>query len=241
MKKRLVIIFLVLIVIGIILGFIYYNKQNSVKSLKIRFSPTSEYFLENSYVEFEVKKGDLKKLSKYISRVYSDQCDCSYLVQAQLIVNDDYIIELGDTDIGWKKPLDGSTNGGQIKIPDGLYDAVKKVIEEYQKNDADKYVMFSLESKALKCLSPVLYVYNNNTYEMYKATRDENDVPVIMNKGKYNYDIDLILKGNMDKHEVYSNATYILKDSNGKEHWLNDYEPLEAFLKSIDVNINICG
>ena len=241
MKKRLVIIFLALIVVGIVFGFIYYNAQNSIKSLKIRFSPISELFLEDSYVEFEVKGKDLKKISKYVSKVRSTECDCAYLIGAQLIVNDDYIIELGDTDIGWKKPFDGSTNGGQIKIPDGLYDAVKKVIEEYQKSDVDKYVMFSLESKALKCLSPVLYVYNNNTYEIYKATRDENGSLVLMKKGKFNYDIDLILKGDMDKHEVYSNTTYILKDSNGKEHWLKDYEPIDAFLKSIDVNINICG
>lgn len=103
--------------------------------------------------------------------------------------------------------------------------------------EAKKKLLFSLESTLLKCPSPILKVYDDNTYELYDTNRSEN---TLSKSGTYNYNINNILN-DIGQYEVDSDTTMILTDSDGYSHYLNNYEPLNQFLKSINIDINRCS
>ena len=83
-----------------------------------------------------------------------------------------------------------------------------------------------------------LYVYDDNTYEYYYTYSSDNK-ELIPKKGTYNYDTNLILN-NITNYEVDTISSYALTDSENQLHILADYEPLEEFLESININIHIC-
>lgn len=118
---------------------------------------------------------------------------------------------------------------------------LNEIIFKLDGNNNKKELVFSLKSTNLKCLSPSLEVYNDNTYELFATIRDENDSLVTIKKGTYNYNLDLILNDNISNYLVDSDSAHILIDGDGKEYRLDVYEPLDTFLKSIDVNIDVCG
>ena len=108
--------------------------------------------------------------------------------------------------------------------------------------ESRKKLLFSVESHLLKCPSPILKVYNDNTYELYdyiSVNSDEDNI-VPPKTGKYDYDVDKI----MDRIESFENKddfNLILTESDETIHYLKDYKPLEEFLKSIDVDLHRCA
>lgn len=119
------------------------------------------------------------------------------------------------------------------------FDTIKNINKLLTKfDDYNKELVFSLESRMLKCPSPTLYVYNDGTYEYY-YTHSSNNKELIPKKGTYNYDTNLILN-NIANYEVDTTSSYALTDNGNKLHILADYKPLEDFLTSIDINIHTC-
>ena len=105
----------------------------------------------------------------------------------------------------------------------------------------EKNLLFKLESTMLKCPSPVLYVYDDNTYEYYyKIVVGEDNSLNNPSVGNYSYDVKKILNnipelpdGKLSAYKLeYNNDFYLIPDN---------YSYLRDFLESIDINIHSCG
>lgn len=108
------------------------------------------------------------------------------------------------------------------------------------KKEEKKQLVFSLKSMMLKCPSPTLYVYDNNTYEYY-YTYSTNDQELIPKTGSYNYDLYSITS-NLSKYVAEEYGDYEYRDKNNKVYSLtNSFKQLNEFLKSIDVRIHVCA
>ena len=116
----------------------------------------------------------------------------------------------------------------------------KKIINNTKTHfdNDDKNLVFKLESRMLKCLSPTLYVYDNNTYEYY-YTYTSSGKKLIPKKGTYNYDINLILN-NITELKEDEIGSYYLIDSNNNGYSLAYNEQLDNFLNLIDINMHRC-
>ena len=117
---------------------------------------------------------------------------------------------------------------------------IKEILNQYDKFDIfnihKRQLLFTVQSTYIKCQTPIIYVYNDNTYE-YFYTHSTNGKDLIPKRGIYDSNPNLILN-NLTQCEVDSPGMYLLKD--GQEHYLTNCQPLEDFLKSINLEMHRC-
>lgn len=117
-------------------------------------------------------------------------------------------------------------------------DTIKEIKGLLNEIDNDgKKLLFTVTSNNLKCPSPTLYVYSDNTYEYYNTYSPKGE-KVKPKKGEYTFSTDLILK-NIGEFEDQG-IKYIIEDSNNEKHGFNNYQYLEDFLNEIDIKIDTC-
>ena len=118
-------------------------------------------------------------------------------------------------------------------------DKIKEFAEELEKidNDGERKLLFKVTSHSLKCVSPILYVYNDKTYE-YEDQFSVNGSEVENKTGKYSYDVNKILD-NIKEFEDQG-MTYIIEDSEGVKHGFNSYSYLEEFLNELELKVTTC-
>lgn len=117
---------------------------------------------------------------------------------------------------------------------------IKEMLVKIDGDDIDssnKELLFIVNSNNQKCPSPTLYVYSDNTYELYN-TYSRNGKKIEPKTGEYNYNTNLILQ-NIGEFE--DNGTkYIIEDSNNIKHGFNTYAYLEDFLNETNIKIDTC-
>lgn len=114
---------------------------------------------------------------------------------------------------------------------------IKKLLDEYDTfSNSSKKLLFTISSNYIKCETPKLYVYDDYTYEYY-YTHSTSNKDIIPKKGIYSYNLSLILD-NLMQCEVDGPSMYVLKDE--KTHYLTNCQPLEDFLKSINIEMHRC-
>lgn len=110
-------------------------------------------------------------------------------------------------------------------------------IYSYIINEKERKLLFSLEANTLKCHSPKLYVYDDNSYEYY-YTYSTNNNPLVSKTGTYNYDINTIIDS-IPYNEVDKTLAYTIT-INDENHYISRYDLIDEFLSSIDINLNVC-
>lgn len=112
--------------------------------------------------------------------------------------------------------------------------------EIYMLNSSNIKLLYEFSFYGLNCMTPILRLYDNYTYEYYYTYTVNEQKELIPKVGSYNYDIKSIID-NIDKHERSKYASYIIEDSlNNKYVTSSSNKELKEFLESINVNLSTC-
>lgn len=124
----------------------------------------------------------------------------------------------------------------EIKIMSSIVENQEAYLENIQSEPKLKY---TITYHGLNCQTPILYLYNDNTYEYY-YTFSTNNEKLNPKTGTYNYDITKIIN-NIDKYKEDPTGPYSIKENNGKSYstYITNIE-LQEFLKSINVSLSKC-
>ncbi|MBR4262315.1 MAG: hypothetical protein IKQ35_03015 [Bacilli bacterium] len=116
----------------------------------------------------------------------------------------------------------------------------KSIVEKDEKYlTEEEELVYIISYSGVNCPTPILYLYNDNTYEYYYtfATGYQKPTPKI---GNYNYDINKIIK-NIDKYKEDPSGIYNINELNGKTYkTYSTNAELKEFLNSIDVKLEEC-
>ena len=106
-------------------------------------------------------------------------------------------------------------------------------------NEPKRVVLYKMNYNGIDCLTPTLYLYDDNTYEYYYTFTTEGK-EIIPKTGKYNYDFSKVLK-KIDKYEEDPTGPYIIRTQDDKQYttYITNNE-LKEFLGTIDVIMEKC-
>lgn len=121
-----------------------------------------------------------------------------------------------------------------------IFNSITKNNEAYLNNIASEAKLtYTISYNGIKCPTPTLYLYSDNTYEYYYTFGTDNE-KLIPKTGTYNYDITKIIN-NIDKYEENSFGPYSIKEENGKNYTTyNTNTELQELLKSLDITLEKC-
>lgn len=226
-------------------------QKNAIESILF-----GEYFFEINVETYKYKmEYDKNDELSYIAYFKDDN---SILVK-KLKYNDDYKIvkvetySLNFSEENLKILKDYIENEVKIEDSNIIYkhatlkeyelNIIKSIVENkegYLKDIQDlPKLMYTITYEGIKCDTPTLYLYSNNTYEYYYTYAIGNK-KLIPKTGTYNYDMTKIIN-NIDNYEQDLSGVYIITDNNG-----NNYETyrtnieLQEFLKSLNVTLEKC-
>lgn len=105
--------------------------------------------------------------------------------------------------------------------------------------DNEAKLLYTISYNGLNCMSPVLYLYSDNTYEYYYTFGSSNE-KLIPKTGTYDYDVNSIIN-NIDKYEENLFGPYYIKDAKGNNYTTyNSNIELQELLSSIGVTLEKC-
>ena len=106
-------------------------------------------------------------------------------------------------------------------------------------NDENKNLLYKIYYSGLKCPTPTLKLYDNNTYELYD-TFGVDGKSLKPKVGNFNYDVSLIVE-NINKYKIYEYDIYIIEDNQGNTYRISSNNmDLTNLLDEIDVNLVTC-
>lgn len=106
-------------------------------------------------------------------------------------------------------------------------------------NDENKNLLYKIYYSGLKCPTPTLKLYDNNTYELYD-TFGVDGKSLKSKVGNFNYDVSLIVE-NINKYKIYEYDLYIIEDNQGNTYRISSNNmDLTNLLDEIDVNLVTC-
>ena len=109
-----------------------------------------------------------------------------------------------------------------------------KEVEEDVKENSIKKVVFMISYLSSKCPSPYLYIYNDNTYELYDSL--SKDKPPVPQSGEFSYDIVKIIRTIHD-YELQAENNFFVKYKDKEFSTSSTNKELREFLDLIDVNL----
>lgn len=112
-----------------------------------------------------------------------------------------------------------------------------KEVEEDVKENSIKKVVFMISYLSSKCPSPYLYIYNDNTYELYDSL--SKDKPPVPQSGEFSYDIVKIIRTIHD-YELQAENNFFVKYKDKEYSTSSTNKELREFLDLIDVNLETC-
>lgn len=105
--------------------------------------------------------------------------------------------------------------------------------------EKNQKLAFTISYNGINCPTPILYLYDDNTYKYYYKLGIGSDVN-IPKIGIYNYEINKIID-NIDKYEENAAGPYYIKDANGQTYVTYDTNvELQEFLKSVNIELAKC-
>ena len=105
--------------------------------------------------------------------------------------------------------------------------------------DENKNLLYKIYYSGLKCPTPTLKLYDNNTYELYD-TFGVDGKSLKSKVGNFNYDVSLIVE-NINKYKIYEYDLYIIEDNQGNTYRISSNNmDLTNLLDEIDVNLVTC-
>ena len=129
-----------------------------------------------------------------------------------------------------------------------MYKDEKNIITSLVENDEsylDNYenevkLLYTLSYNGIDCETPILRLYDDNTYELFDTYVVNFKGKIIPKTGTYDYDIRKIID-NAYKYEPNMAGPYIITDSDNNKYITYDSsQELNEFLKSINVNLGVC-
>lgn len=112
--------------------------------------------------------------------------------------------------------------------------------ELYMLNSSNIKLLYEFSYEGLNCMTPILRLYDNNTYEYYYTYTTNEQKELIPKVGSYNYDVKNIIN-NIDKYERNKYGMYIIEDNLNNEYiTYSSNKELKEFLESINVKLSTC-
>ena len=215
-----------------------------------------QYFFEIYYEDYEYKLAYME--SDNIEYVVYFKNNNTILVKKETINNDyqitnidTYELEFSDKnkDILLKYVMGNLENDDDVvlykyatlrKDEKNIFESIVKNDESYLNNyETDVKLSYTITYNGIYCETPVLYLYNDNTYEYYN-TFNSSDKPLKPKTGTYDYDINKIIN-NIDKYDENPAGPYYIEDFNKKSYvTYNSNVELMSFLKAIDISLEMC-
>ena len=122
-----------------------------------------------------------------------------------------------------------------------LFKSIVENNEEYLNNyENEAKLAFTISYRGINCLTPVLYLYDDNTYEYY-YTFSSSDKPLTPKTGKYEVDINQII-ANLDNHsDLDKYIVYTIKTEDGTTYEISaGNEEINNFLDSLSITLAMC-
>ena len=126
-----------------------------------------------------------------------------------------------------------------------LYKDEKNIIRSIVENKEDYLeeqkaeLSYTIEYNGINCLTPILRLYADNTYEFYD-TYTTDGTPVVPKTGTYQYDLQKLIK-NISKYPEDNIGPFVITDSDNHSYqtYSSNVE-LNELLKSISVSMTKC-
>lgn len=233
-----------------------YNDLNDYQKNIITSITMGEYFFETSIEDYDYKieysKNDNLNYSIYLKK------DKSILVK-KCYINDDYDITKIDTySLNFSNENLNILNEyilkeAEVKKKNVIYknsslkkDEINifKSIEENNESYLNDYentpkLLYTISYNGINCLTPTLYLYDDNTYEYY-YTQTFSDKPLSPKTGNYDYNISTIIN-NIDKYDENPAGPYYIKSSDGKTYeTYNSNNELIEFINLLGIKMEMC-
>lgn len=120
----------------------------------------------------------------------------------------------------------------------------------YSNKPSKAQLLYTISFNGINCPTPILYLYDDNTYEYYYTFEVGNNTPR-PKTGTYNYDITKIIdnnNNNNNEEEVSSESPwltigpyYTIKDNSGNEYDIySSNDELQQLLKQLNVKLSVC-
>ncbi len=184
------------IIIGLFFAIDYYNGFNNNKMLELHKEIVIDY-LNKEYPNYDFE----------ITDTYEEEVGyCLFGCRTTIIKND--IVNKAIN-----KNFSINVKKEDLTISD---DDFKYIFEEQQQkeNDESKKLSYTISYNGINCLTPTLYLYNDNTYKYYYTFSTDNK-KIVPKTGTYNYDITKIINS-IEKYEENSFEPYLTKEENEK-------------------------
>jgi len=204
--------------------------------------------------EKKVDKNDLKIIKSIINNnelhMYTDEFKIIYKdrncnMLHDLYINNEYVCSLNchSVENTFIKLSNGEEYPLEMILTEDILD-IEELKEEglrYRviKEKIEKKLVFKINFGGLNCITPNLFVYDDNTYKIgYTISESETNSETI--KGIYEYDVNKIIE-NINNYESGKIGPYYITDSDGNTYTTYDTNvELKEFLNSINVNLETC-
>ena len=120
-----------------------------------------------------------------------------------------------------------------------IFNSITEKDESYLNNiEYEAKLSYTIHYDGINCPTPILYLYNDNTYEYYDTFSMDND-ELIPKTGTYNYDIKAIIN-NIDKYKEDNFGPYIIEENQKSYTTYKTNIELQNFLKKINIDLDKC-
>lgn len=119
--------------------------------------------------------------------------------------------------------------------------AVLACVFFYTKKDSstERELLYTIKYDGIDCMTPEIYLYDDNTYEFYYTYAMEG-IELVPKTGKYNYDISKIIN-NIDKYGEDPAGPYIIKTKDDEQYiTYGTNKELREFLDSLNLEFEKC-
>lgn len=190
---------------------VYFKNNGSIIVKKLTIN--NDYNITNiKTYTLKFSKRHLKILNNYIKKEIQDTNDSNIVYKNSTLKKD------------------------EIKIIASIVENNESYLDDIKD---DTKLIYTISYSGINCLTPVLYLYDDNTYEYY-YTFNTDEAPLIPKTGYYNYDVQKIID-NINGHKEDKYGVYTILDRDGKSYTTNSSNiKLQELIKQLGINFEQC-